>query len=136
VFARSWTPDVYESTDWSFCAATTTELDGPTVQIYPRHLSLDERELYQELALESDEFDRVWRVRTDDLRFASAVVDQRMMAWLLDQEPVVSFDLGGRWAMAVSHRDGADVAAELVASLDGFLMRVPRAAFSSFGHSA
>ena len=136
VFARSWTPDVYETTEWTFCAATTTELDGPVVQICPRHLSLDERELYEELALESDEFDRLWRVRTNDLRFASTVVDQRMMAWLLDQKPIVSFDLGGRWAMAVSHRDGADVAAGLVEALDGFLARVPRAAFSLFGHSA
>jgi hypothetical protein len=135
VFARSWTPDVYEATEWSFCAATTTDLDGPTVQICPRHLSLDERVVYEELTLESDQFDRLWRVRTDDLRFASAVVDQRMMAWLLDQDPVVSFDLGGPWAMAVSHRDGADVAARLVESLDGFLKRVPHAAFSLFGRS-
>ncbi len=135
VFARSWTPDVYETTEWSFCAATTTELDGPSVQICPRHLSLDEREVYEELALES-EFDRFWRVRTDDPRFASAVVDQRMMLWLLDQEPIVSFDLGGPWPMAVSHRDEPDVAAGLVGTLDGFLARVPRAAFSLFGRTA
>jgi len=37
--------------------------------------------------------------------------------------------------MAVSHRDGADVAARLVESLDGVLKRVPHAAFSLFGRS-
>jgi hypothetical protein len=128
VFARSWTPDGYEPTGWALCAATTTTLAAPQVLIGPRHLSVDEQPLFDQVLFESETFDRLWEVRTDDHLLASTIVDQRMMVWLLEREPNMSFELGGPWAMTVTHGIDPGTPADLVSALDGFLAHLPRVA--------
>ena len=130
VFSRSWSPEGYEPTRWALCAATLTALAAPQLLIGPRHYSLDERPLFDQVLFESETFDRIWEVRTDDHRLASTIVDQRMMAWLLEREPNMSFELGGPWAMTVTQRADPEAPAELVRALDGFLEHLPRVAFS------
>jgi hypothetical protein len=47
--------------------------------------------------MESERFNRAFDVRASDRRFASAMLDARMMQWLLAQAPGVGFEvLGGR----------------------------------------
>jgi hypothetical protein len=136
VFARSRSTDSYEPTHWSLCLATTTTLAAPQLFIAPRHYSVDERAIYDEVMFESDDFDRVWEVRTDDRLLASTIVDQRLMAWLLAREPNMSFELGGAWAMSVSHGSDETDGRELIDALDGFLEHLPRVAFSELGRGA
>jgi hypothetical protein len=133
VFARSWSTDGYEPTHWAICAATTTMLAAPKLLIGPRHPSVDERAIFDEVRFESEAFNRKWEVRTDDHLLASTIVDERMMAWLLERSPDVSFELGGPWAMTVSH--GMDPASprDLVGALDGFLGHLPHVAISQLG---
>ena len=133
VFARAWSTDGYEPTHWQICAATSTLLAAPQLLVGPRHRSVDERALYDEVLFESDAFDEVWEVRTDDRLLASTIIDQRMMMWLLDRPPDVSFELGGPWAMAVSHGIDQGVPAELVVALEGFLEHLPRVAIAELG---
>jgi hypothetical protein len=130
VFSRSWSPDGYEPTRWALCAATTTPLDAPQLLIGPRHHSVDEEPLFAEVLFESEAFDRAWEVLADDHRLASMIVDQRMMAWLTEREPNMSFELGGPWAMAVIHRIDPETPADLVRALDGFLEHLPRVAMT------
>ena len=66
----------------------------------------------------------------DDHRLASTIVDQRMMVWVLDREPNMSFELGGAWAMTVTHRVDPEAPADLVRALDGFLEHLPRVALT------
>ncbi|MFL5790616.1 MAG: hypothetical protein ACJ76A_03850 [Actinomycetota bacterium] len=133
VFARSWSTDLYEPTHWALCAATTTMLAAPALLIGPRHLSVDELPIFDEMLFESDAFDHVWEVRTDDRLLASTIVDQRLMAWLLAREPDTSFELGGPWAMAVSHGMDPTAGRALVDALNGFLQHLPRVAISELG---
>jgi hypothetical protein len=130
VFSLSWTPDTYEPTRWALCAATTTMWNAPQLLIGPRHYSVDERPLFDEVLFESEAFDRLWEVRTDDPLLASTIVDQRMMAWLLEREPNMSFELGGPWAMTLTHRVDREGPAALVSALDGFLAHLPRVALT------
>lgn len=37
-----------------------------------------------DIQFESDEFNRTFKISSDDVRFAHAMIDQRFMAWLLD----------------------------------------------------
>jgi hypothetical protein len=128
VFSGSWSPDGYEPTRWALCAATSTPLEAPQLLIAPRHLSVDERPLSDEVLFESEAFDLAWKVMADDHRLASTIVDQRMMAWLLQQEPNMSFELGGAWAMTVTHRADLEAPADLISALDSFLAHLPRVA--------
>ncbi len=130
VFSRSGSPDAYEPTRWALCAATTTSLAAPQLLIGPRHLSVDEQPLFDQVLFESEAFDRVWEVMADNHRLASTIVDQRMMAWLLDREPNMSFELGGSWAMTVTHGVDPETPADLVRALDGFLEHLPRLALT------
>jgi len=133
VFARSWSTDGYEPTRWSICAATTALLKAPQLLVGPRHLSVDERPILDEVVFESDAFDRIWEVRTDDHLLASTIIDQRMMTWLLERRPDVSFELRGAWAMAVTHGIDRSAPAALVDALDGFLAHLPHVAISELG---
>ena len=133
VFARSWSTDGYEPTRWSICAATTALLKAPQLLVGPRHLSVDERPILDQVVFESETFDRIWEVRTDDQLLASTIIDQRMMAWLLGRRPDVSFELRGAWAMAVSHGIDRSAPAALVDALDGFLEHLPHVAISELG---
>jgi len=49
----------------------------------------------QDIDFESEEFNREYRVSSDDPRFARALVDARMMRWLLDEAKHSGFELLG-----------------------------------------
>jgi hypothetical protein len=51
---------------------------------------------------ESDDFDKAYRVLCGDRRFATALVDPAMMAWLLDAPSPVAFQTAGPHLLAVS----------------------------------
>jgi hypothetical protein len=51
---------------------------------------------------ESDEFDRAYKVTCADHRFATALVDPAMMAWLLDAPSPVIFQTVGSHALAAA----------------------------------
>jgi len=46
----------------------------------------------RDIAFESEEFNRSFEVRCDDDRFANAVLDAQMIAWLLDLEGQRGFE--------------------------------------------
>jgi hypothetical protein len=79
------------------------------------------------LETESDEFNRRFEVRASDRRFANALLDQRMMAWLLDQPVEVGFEIVPARVLVFRRRattslDDVGLALELT---DGFEQRVP-----------
>lgn len=78
--------------------------------------------------LESERFNRAFEVRSSDRRFASAMLDARMMEWLLAQAPGVGFEiLGGRLMVFEPRmRSSVDDLARALERYDGFLEHVPR----------
>jgi hypothetical protein len=84
-FARSGDPsrDDYE---YYTCVVAPAERSWPGLAVFPERL---EHRLagvvgQGDLDLELEAFNRAFAVRTDDRRFASALLDARMMQWLLD----------------------------------------------------
>ncbi len=81
-----------------------------------------------DIETESEEFNRRFEVHSTDRRFALALLDPRMMRWLLEQVPGVGFEaLGGRMMLfrprATTSVDDLAGAVELY---DRFLEQVPR----------
>lgn len=87
---------------------------------------------FDDIAFESDEFNRTFEVRCDDRRFASAFVDPRMMAWLLATDRRLSFATGGRWLLVVAPRQPVEGFPGLLSTLRDFHARVPRVIPSLF----
>ena len=85
----------------------------------------------QEFELEN--FNRLFEVRTDDRRLASAVVDQRMMGWLLESDPVLGFQVQDDWLLAWMPRLPAQELERVLTMVEGFHERIPRAVWSLYG---
>ncbi|MGH2640839.1 MAG: hypothetical protein ACRDGO_03975 [Actinomycetota bacterium] len=122
----------YESPTWMASAACAIDFEAPSVVVEPRPVvTADPLGPLVVRSSESDEFARRCRIRTEDRLFSTAFLDQRMLAWILEQGPGWTFEVGGRWAMVSytdlgdPHRPGAAVAV-----LRGFLARFPRVAAS------
>jgi hypothetical protein len=81
-----------------------------------------------EIDTESEQFNRAFHVRAADRRFASAFVDARMMAWLLEQGPSVGFEIFAGRVMVFRQRATAslDDVADSLALYDAFRERIPR----------
>ena len=85
----------------------------------------------QEFELET--FSRLFEVRADDRRLASAVVDQRMMRWLLESDPVLGFQLQHGWLLAWVPRLPPQELERVLTMAEGFHERIPRAVWSLYG---
>ena len=77
---------------------------------------------------ELEEFNRAFRIRASDARFASAFVDARMMRWLLEQGPGVGFEVSGTRVMVFRRRATASLhdVADSLALYDDFVEHIPR----------
>jgi hypothetical protein len=80
-----------------------------------------------DLDTESERFNRAFEVRAADRRFASAMLDARMLQWLLAQAPGVGFEiLGGRLMVFEPRmRSSVDDVARALERYDAFLEHVP-----------
>lgn len=77
------------------CVATSIDADMPLINIRPRGLSMGGEG--PEVGLESDRFEQRHAVTSLDSRAASALVDARVMQWLLNSDGAWAFDVqGGR----------------------------------------
>ena len=79
------------------------------------------------LETESDAFNRRFEVRASDRRFANALLDQRMMAWLLEQPVEVGFEVAAGRLLVFRRRPTTspeDVGRALELA-DAFEQRVP-----------
>jgi len=87
----------------------------------------------QRIEFELDEFNRRFEVRSDDRRLASAVIDQRMIGWLLESDPALGFQLQEGWLLAWMPQLPPDELERTLTTVEGFLERIPRAVWSLYG---
>jgi hypothetical protein len=109
------------------CAVTDVAAAGPALTIERRGLL---SHLAGALALdgiqfESDDFDRAYRVSCDDRRFASALVDPAMIAWLLDAPSPVVFQMVGAHLLAASTDRRPETIPGLLHALLDFRAHIP-----------
>jgi hypothetical protein len=85
-----------------------------------------------DIEFESETFNRAFDVRSDDRRFASAIVDGQMMAWLLELGHGWGFEIRGRWILGYRDQVQPWEIGEVLSTLEAFLVRIPRAARSLY----
>jgi hypothetical protein len=82
---------------------------------------------------ELEDFNRVFEVRSDDGRLASSIVDQRMMSWLLESDPVLGFQLQHGWLLAWLPRLPPQEIERVLTMVERFHEQIPRAVWSLYG---
>jgi len=80
-----------------------------------------------DVRLESEQFNRMFRVQCSDPKFATALLDPQMMEFLLTTEGRLTFETRGRWLLVIAPR--LKMPMDMVGLLgvaDQFLARIPR----------
>jgi hypothetical protein len=110
--------------------------DGWPSLLFRRHGPLDVARNaagLQRIEFELDEFNRRFEVRSDDRRLASAVIDQRMIGWLLESDPALGFQLQEGWLLAWMPQLPPDELERTLTTVEGFHARIPRDVWSLYG---
>jgi len=115
------------------CVGTTIDANAPATIIGSRSdIAVFPRASYDRAVFESTEFGDAFVVLTKDSRFAHALVDQRLMAWLLDLPPGLVIEVAGGWCLIsgeVRHSHGMTL---LIETLSGFVDQIPSVVSSLF----
>jgi hypothetical protein len=74
----------------------------------------------------------VFDVRSDDRGFANALIDARMMEWLLDHSPRPGFEISGRWILGYRDQVQPWQLDSVLAMLESFVEGIPRAVRSLY----
>lgn len=80
---------------------------------------------FRDIEFESEEFNRRWQVRSTDKRFASYLVDPRMIEWLMANEGW-DFELSGRYVLLASGRLDPQEVPGFLEVLREFREHIPR----------
>jgi hypothetical protein len=125
-YARSSNPALNDFERFS-CVVTPLPTWWPDLLIAPETLTtramdhLDKREVH----LESEAFDRAFMVRAADPRFASALLDARMMQWLLEHADRTGFEVANGMLLCSCPRLQPWEVQPLLETAAAFLDQVP-----------
>ena len=111
------------------CVITPAPAGWPELSVVPERIAsrLRSRLALPDIETESEEFNRRFEVRSTDSPFASALLDPRMMQWLLEQVAGVGFEgLGGRLMLFRPRATtSVDDLARAIELHDRFLEQIP-----------
>ncbi len=135
----------YEPVRWRTCAVGSVPFVCPRIVVQPRSF-FDLREGpageavdfmgLSEARFESAGFGQRYRVLAEEPMTATALLDQRLMEWLLGLPKERSFEVGGTWALCGEMQLLAPENLEdIVAVLDGFLGHIPHVVTSFYPRS-
>ncbi len=112
------------------CALAAIPGGWPTLVIRPESAitRLGDQVAMPGIEFELEAFNRAFDVRCDDRRFASAVVDQRLMEWLLGLGNESGFEIRGRWILGCRDQVQPWELEGVLRMLADFVQRIPRAA--------
>ena len=100
------------------CSATTIDAEGPLTRLAD-HLALED------IQFESEEFNRTFDVRSEDPRFASALIDGPMMDWMLANASACSIQLSGMQVLCFTRQLPPGDVPSLLEMAVGFVERIP-----------
>jgi len=110
------------------CALLPVPSSWPWLLVVPERIAtlVGDALLGSDPDTESEAFNRTFAVRTDDRRFASAFLDARTIAWLLERPTHTGFEIrDGRLLCFVARDDVRDDVAHAVRTAEDLVDRVP-----------
>jgi len=115
-------------------AVISTSGGWPTLAVRPETLvtATGDQLALPGIEFESEVFNRAFDVRSDDPAFASALIDARMMEWLLDHSPRPGFEISGRWILGYRDQVQPWQVDSVLSMLESFVDRIPRAVRSLY----
>jgi hypothetical protein len=87
---------------------------------------------HRDVELEYDDFNRRFRVKCDDQRFAFSLLDGNMMQWLLSADGFDSVEVDGPWVLLAGPRLDPARWLELANWIDAFVRQIPAVVYSSY----
>jgi hypothetical protein len=116
------------------CAVAEVGASCPRTVVGPATLTsrLGEAVGSIEIRFESEAFNRRFLVECEDPRFATTLMDQRMMAWLLECSSAIAFELREDRLLCVSRRLSPASIPMLLEAVHGFRQRIPRVVASLY----
>ena len=116
-----------KSWHWFTCAMAEPGGTFPTLRVQDMTVVGKVLEHFggEPITFESEEFNETFRVTSEDRRFASALIDPRMMEFLLQTKGAVSFETRGRYVLLASHQLAPDELPILLGLADEFVRRIP-----------
>jgi len=85
-----------------------------------------------DVVLEYDDFNRRFRVKCDDQKFAFSLLDGNMMQWLLAADAFDSVEVDGPWVFLASDRLDPAQWLDLANWADAFVRRIPSVVYSTY----
>jgi hypothetical protein len=99
----------------------------PTLVIEPGHLAGSPAHLLGlgGIEFESERFNRTFQVRCADRRFANALIDARMMDWLLGLPDGWGFEVSAPWILGYREQPKPRELESVLGTLESFVGRIP-----------
>ena len=85
-----------------------------------------------DIEFEYDEFNRRFRVKCDDQKFAFSLFDGSMMQWMLDTDGFETVELGGSYVLLAVDQLAPAEWTYLLTWLDQFKAKIPRVVLSTY----
>lgn len=116
------------------CALVALSFDAPQTTIGPESILTRAADLVgiHDIEFESKEFNDKTLVRSADRKFASYLIDARMMQWLLDVSGW-HFELYGPMLLCYEHKVGPDDYPQILAAACEFVAHIPRVVHETYG---
>jgi hypothetical protein len=86
----------------------------------------------KDVQLEYDDFNRVFRVKCDDQKFAFSLLDAQMMEWLLGASAFVTVEIDGPWVLVAANRLEPSKWLTLGSWVEQFHRQVPAVVYSTY----
>ena len=119
------------------CVATTFDADGGSLSIAEENLftALADAVSLRDQQFESEAFNRMFNVKAADPVFATAILDARMMDWLMGHGTGHRFAIEGRHVLVVHDRVEVTELTALMATTAAFVAQIPRVVSSMYPKS-
>jgi hypothetical protein len=85
-----------------------------------------------DVELEYDDFNRRFRVKCDDQKFAFSLLDGNMMQWLLGTDGFESVEVDGPWVLLAGDRLDPRQWLDLGNWIDAFVRQIPSVVYSTY----
>jgi hypothetical protein len=110
------------------CVVAAIPQGWPTLVIQPETLvtTIADHVALHDIAFELEAFNRLYEIRCEDRRFAGALVDARMMEWLMSHAPLPGFEINGGWILAYRDQVQPWHVESVLELVHGFIEHIPK----------
>ena len=91
---------------------------------------------FHDIQFESEDFNRMFNVKSPDPKFANDVIDARMMQWLLQYGKGTAFEIMGDWLLSYRRKLSPMEIVTLLGLSKAFVDHIPRVVYSLYSRAA